>query len=92
MFEYHTFFYVISVFLRFFGRGGTRGGREEGTLVKTEEETAKSFLELYSVRRESCEEYSSVADPDPYVFGPPGPDHDPLVRGTNPDLSIIKQK
>ncbi len=24
----------------------------------------------------------SVADPDPYVFGPPDPD--PLVRGTDP--------
>jgi hypothetical protein len=36
----------------------------------------------------------SVADPDPYVFGPPGPDPDPLVRDINPDPdpSIIKQK
>jgi hypothetical protein len=36
----------------------------------------------------------SVADPDPYVFGPPGSDPDPLVRGTDPDPapSIIKQK
>ncbi len=27
-------------------------------------------------------------EPDPYVFGLP----DPLVRGTDPDPSIIKQK
>ena len=37
----------------------------------------------------------NVADPDPdpedpYVFGPPGPD--PLVRGPDPDPSIIEQK
>jgi hypothetical protein len=31
----------------------------------------------------------SVADPDPYVLGLS--DADPLVRGTNPDPSIIKQ-
>jgi hypothetical protein len=31
--------------------------------------------------------------PDPYVFGHPGSsDPDPLVRGTDPDPSIIKQK
>ena len=47
---------------------------------------------------------SSVADPnpDPHVFGPPGSDPDPLVRGMdtvpdpaldpNPDPSIIMQK
>ncbi len=35
--------------------------------------------------------FSSVGDPDPDVFGPPGsgllglPDPDPLVRGTDPD-------
>jgi hypothetical protein len=41
--------------------------------------------------------FSSVADSnpdpsDPYVFGPPGPDPDPLVRGTypDPDSSIFK--
>jgi hypothetical protein len=36
--------------------------------------------------------HSSVADPDPdpHVFGPPDPD--PLVRGMDPDPSIIKQK
>ncbi len=32
---------------------------------------------------------TSVGDPDPYVFGLL--DLDPLVRGTNPDPSIIKQ-
>jgi hypothetical protein len=34
---------------------------------------------------------SSVAEPDPYVFGL---DSDPIFRGTDPDLvpSIIKQK
>jgi hypothetical protein len=34
--------------------------------------------------------FTSVADPDPYVFGPPGPD--PLVRGKDPDPSIISKK
>jgi hypothetical protein len=34
--------------------------------------------------------YSSVADPDPYVLGLPN--SNPLVRGTDPDLFIIKQK
>ena len=29
---------------------------------------------------------------DPYVFGPPGTDPDPLVRRMDPDPSIIKQK
>jgi hypothetical protein len=33
---------------------------------------------------------SCVADPDPYVLGLLDPD--PLVRGTDPDPSIIKQK
>jgi hypothetical protein len=36
---------------------------------------------------------TNVADPnpDPRVFGPPGSDPDPLVRGMDPDPSIIKQ-
>jgi hypothetical protein len=37
----------------------------------------------------------SVADPDPpdpHVFGLPDPDPDPLVRGIDPDPSIIMQK
>jgi hypothetical protein len=29
------------------------------------------------------------ADPDPHVFGPPGPDPDLLVRGTDPDPSLF---
>jgi hypothetical protein len=33
---------------------------------------------------------ASVADLDPHVFGPSGPD--PLVRGMDPDPSIIMQK
>jgi hypothetical protein len=28
--------------------------------------------------------------PDPYVFGPPGPGSGPLVRGMDPDPSIIE--
>jgi len=32
---------------------------------------------------------SSIADPDPQVFGPP--DTDRFVRGTDSDPSIIKQ-
>jgi hypothetical protein len=40
---------------------------------------------------------NSVADPDPdppapHVFGLPDPDPDPLVRGMDPDPSIIMQK
>jgi hypothetical protein len=34
----------------------------------------------------------SVADPNTYVLGLPVPDQDQLVRGTDPDPSIIKQK
>ncbi len=39
---------------------------------------------------------ASVVDPDsqvPYVFGPPGPDPDPLVRCTDPAPvpSVIKK-
>ena len=30
--------------------------------------------------------------PDPHVFGPLGSGPDPLVRGMDPDPSIIKQK
>jgi hypothetical protein len=37
-------------------------------------------------------EKASVADPDPYFFGPPGSGSGSLVRGTDPDPSIIKQK
>ncbi len=32
---------------------------------------------------------ASVADPDPYVLGLPDPD--PLVRGKDPDHSILKE-
>ncbi len=37
---------------------------------------------------------ASVANPDPYrmFLGLTDPDLDPLVRGTNPDFSIIKKK
>ncbi len=34
-------------------------------------------------------QFSSVADPELYFFGPYG--SDPLVRGTDPDIFIIKQ-
>jgi hypothetical protein len=33
---------------------------------------------------------AKVADLDPYVLGLPDPD--PLVRGTDPDHSILKEK
>jgi hypothetical protein len=33
----------------------------------------------------------SFADPDPYVFGPPGSVPDPLVRGTDSDPTVIKE-
>jgi hypothetical protein len=42
-----------------------------------------------------CKYKISVADPDlsdPYVFGLPVPDPDPLVRCTDPDPYVIKQK
>ncbi len=32
------------------------------------------------------------APQDPHVFGPQDPEPDPLVRGTDPDPSIIKPK
>ncbi len=36
---------------------------------------------------------TSVPDPpDPNVFGPPGSDPDQVVRGMDPNHSIIKQK
>ncbi len=39
-----------------------------------------------------CTVSSSVADPDPYRICLGLPDPDPVVRGTDPDLSIIEQK
>jgi hypothetical protein len=44
--------------------------------------------------RTNASQTSNVADPHPYVFGPPGSRSGPLVRGTDPDPdpSISKHK
>jgi hypothetical protein len=54
---------------------------------------------FFSTQRIFLNALTSVADPDPalsdpYVFGPPGQDPDPIVKGMDPDPdpSIIKQK
>jgi hypothetical protein len=56
----------------------------------------KKFNQLASTRnhclqsrREQGKE-TSIADPDPFVFGPPG--EDSLARGTDPVPAVIKQK
>ncbi len=59
---------------------------------------ATLYRSSWSLKKSNAFEFSalvvsSVADQDPkvpYVFGPPYPD--PVVRGTDPDSSIIKQK
>jgi hypothetical protein len=51
------------------------------------------LLGIHSVLRQKYLPFVSVVDPDPddpYVLGLLDPD--PLVRGTDPDPSIIKQK
>jgi hypothetical protein len=62
----------------------------------------KDFRTVFAIHDEFWFQFSShrgsVADPkpdplDPHMFlGPLDPDLDPIVRGIDPDLSIIKQK
>jgi hypothetical protein len=56
---------------------------------------AKKLLFLYKPGGASVPDPDPEPDPDPpdpHVFGPPGSDPDPLVRGMDPDPSIIMQK
>ncbi len=48
--------------------------------------------ESFSITEVEVDNSVPDPDPDPRVFGLPDPDPDPLVRGMDPDPSIIIQK